>query len=133
MRHLRGEAMRFALVGAAATAVHATAGVVLLHAGIAPLAATALAFLLAFQVSLQGHRRWTFRDRAVPGARTAPRFALVALAGLGANALLLSVLARLVRPDIALPAACLIVAAMTFALSRAWVFATIRPAKGKTP
>lgn len=132
MSGLRGEALRFALVGAAATAAHAAAGVALLHAGLAPLPATALAFLLAFQISLQGHRRWTFRDRAAPGARATPRFAAVALAGLGANALLLSALSRHVSPDLALPAACLIVAAMTFVLSRAWVFASARPAKGKT-
>jgi putative flippase GtrA len=64
----------------------------------------------------------------VSGARATPRFAAVALAGLGANTLLLSALARFIRPDVALPVACLVVAAMTFALSRAWAFASARPA-----
>ena len=133
MTGLRGEALRFAVVGAAATAVHAAAGVALLHAGVAPVAATALAFLLAFQVSLHGHRRWTFRARATPTARATPRFALVALAGLAANALLVATLARHVRPDLALPVACLAVAGATFLLSRLWVFARPRAAQAQRP
>jgi putative flippase GtrA len=64
----------------------------------------------------------------VSGARATPRFAAVALAGLGADTLLLSALARFIRPGVALPVACLIVAAMTFVLSRAWAFASARPA-----
>jgi putative flippase GtrA len=118
--------MRFALVGAAATVVHAGIGIALLRVGLAPLAATTLAFLVAFQVSLQGHRRWTFRQRASPRARTARRLVVVALAGLGANAVLLDVLTRYIPAELALPAACLMVAGATFAVSRAWVFASVR-------
>jgi putative flippase GtrA len=131
MSGLRGEALRFTVVGAAATAVHAVAGVALLHAGLAPLTATTLAFLVAFQASLHGHRRWSFRGRAAPRARSASRFAIVALAGLGANALLLGVLTRYAPPDVALPVACAIVAGATFVLSRAWAFAAPRSSGGE--
>ncbi len=87
---------RFGVVGALATLTHAltfAAAIEALH--LRPLLANFLGFALALGVSFLGHRHWTFRAE-VGGDRPDAssmflRFALVALAGLALNSLIVVV------------------------------------------
>lgn len=124
MTTLGGEALRFAAVGTAATALHAAVGVTLIRLGLAPVAATVLAFAVAFQLSLVGHLRWSFRGRRANAATAAPRFLIVSLAGLAANTGLLMALLPVLPAQVALLAATMAAAGATFVLSRAWAFAS---------
>lgn len=125
---MRRQAARFALVGAAATATHAVVGVGLIRFGLGPLAATALAFAAAFQLSLLGHFFWSFRGAGRAFAAAAPRFGAVAAGGLGLNAALLSLAAPVIGAEAALAAATLGAAGLTFLLSRFWAFKPPREA-----
>jgi putative flippase GtrA len=115
---------RFAAVGAAATLVHvlAYAGVVAWW-GISPLAANAVGFVAAVNVSFLGHRRWTFRAAGAAG-RSLARFCVVALAGFALNSLLV----QLITGTLGLPYGWAIPAiaggtpVVTFTLSRLWAF-----------
>ena len=124
MTALAVQILRFAAVGATATAVHVGAVLLLVEAaGAAPLAANALGFLAAVLVSYLGNRSWTF------GARTehlqgGVRFAAVALLGLGLNQSILYAGVRLLGWDyrLALLAVVLLVPGLSFVLVRAWAF-----------
>jgi putative flippase GtrA len=87
---------RFGIVGALATLTHAltfAAAIEALHAR--PLLANLLGFALALCVSFLGHLHWTFRAEVGGGQPDAPsmflRFAIVALAGLALNSLIVVV------------------------------------------
>ena len=117
------EVGRFALVGAAATAMHLAVGLTAIAAGMPPLAANPLAFAVAFAVSFAGHCGWTFASAGVPVGRALPRYGLVALAGLALNeAVLAALLALGAAPMGAFAAAVTVAAASTYVLSRAWAF-----------
>lgn len=115
----------FVAVGGAAAAVHL--GLVKLlveQAGLTPLRANVLGWLLAFVVSFSGHRGLTFRAQRAPLLRSAGRFFIVSAAGFGVNqaayALLLH--ASRLRYDWALAVVLVGVAALTFILGRFWAF-----------
>ena len=117
------EVGRFALVGAAATAVHLGVGLGAISVGVPPLVANPLAFAVAFAVSFAGHRGWTFASTRVPARHALPRFGAVALGGLALNeAVLAALLALGAAPMGAFAVAVTVAAASTYVLSRAWAF-----------
>ena len=65
--------IRFAIIGAAATATHLVVGLGAIAAGVPPLAANPVAFAVAFGVSFAGHRVWTFANAGAPVRRALPR------------------------------------------------------------
>ena len=122
---LRRELWRFLIVGAAAAAVHFFTVILLVHSWqLQPLLANVLAFLVAFQVSYFGHRGWTFSHIQVRHAQSLPRFVLVALLSFATNESLYFVLLQYtVLPYwVALGFVLVLVASMTFVLSKLWAF-----------
>jgi putative flippase GtrA len=117
-------ASRFALVGLLATAVHlaVAAAVLALAPQSSEFAATLIAFLIAFYVSLIGHRRYTFGH-----AGDARKFFLVAAGGFALNNSLLGGLLGATALDgfAAVAIATLAVPVLTYAGSRLWVFRQI--------
>ncbi|WP_136067486.1 GtrA family protein [Modicisalibacter radicis] len=114
--------VRFGGVGVFATLVHlaVAAAVFWFWASISPFLANVLAFLVAFQVSLWGHRRFTFRRRGHSG-----RFFLVAVAGFAANnGILASLLATTSISGLsAVAISTLLVPLVMFLAARLWAFA----------
>jgi putative flippase GtrA len=122
----------FGVVGVSAMLVHlATVALVLVPLGVPPLLANCAGFLVAFQVSHAGHRRFTFQDgresASLSSASTSRlRFFGVALASFGINELLYALLLRYTTLDyrLALALVLVLVAALTFVLARNWAFAS---------
>ena len=120
------EVPRFAVVGAAATALHVAGAALAFQAGATPLAANGLAFVVAFTLSWAGHAFWTFRD--LDGRSRAAslwRFALVSLLALALGQALVWALVERGNLPFAwgLAAVVLAVPATTFAGARLWAFA----------
>ena len=116
--------VRFAFVGAVATAVHATVFALAVEfTPIDPVAATAIAICIAFAMGFALNRRWTFRSRGRPAAQL-PRYLAAQLAGLALNAAIMAfaVDVRQWSPYAGLALGLLLVPPVTFALSRWWVF-----------
>lgn len=89
--------------------------------GMAPLLANVVAFAIAFNVSYFGHHNWTFAgDHS--HRETFWRFLTVALASFALNEAMYFVLLQYLDYRIALAIVLLVVAALTFALSRLWAF-----------
>jgi putative flippase GtrA len=113
---------RFGGVGAIATLVHvAMAGVVLwLWPTLSPFLANVIAFLVAFQISLWGHRRFTFRK-----AGRGDRFFALALAGFALNnGVLGALLAATPLDDFpAIVIATFAVPLLMYVAARFWAFA----------
>lgn len=119
---------RFGGVGLLAAAVHYLSCLLFSQAGVPPLLANVGAFLVAFQVSYFGHRHLSFEVSDLPHRQTLPRFFAVAVLGFMVNELLfwLALTYTALPYQFSLGVIILLVAAMTFALSRAFAFA--RPA-----
>lgn len=117
--------LAFALTGATAALVHLLVVVGLVEAlALAPLRANAGGFLVAFGVSYAGHRHVTFACTACPHRHGLPRFFIVAVTGFLVNELLFAACLRQGLPyPLALAGVLLLVAALTFVLSRYWAFA----------
>ena len=116
--------VRFAVVGAIATAIHAAVFAALIETTrIDPVAATVVAFAVAFAAGFVLNRRWTFGSRANPAAQL-PRYLAAQLAGLALSAAImyLSVHVQRWSPYAGLAASIVLVPPLTFALSRWWVF-----------
>ena len=117
----------FGAVGVTAMLVHLSSVVLIfVPLGLAPLLANIIGFLLAFQVSHSGHRRFTFQDQESPASSSRGRFFLVALLSFAVNEVLFWLLLRFTTLDyrIALGMVLVAVAALTFVLARYWAFAT---------
>lgn len=127
-----GEALRFGVVGAAATATHAAAYLGWGYAGVPPMAANLLAFCIAVIVSFVGHSFWTFPQARKKGRRAGlesfARFAAVALCGLALNTLSVYVVVRVLGLPSAYAAIPMLTAVplILFLLSRSWAFAPER-------
>ena len=95
--------------------------------GIDPLLANVGAFITAFQVSYWGHRGWTFRAGDQRHGRTLPRFVLVSGGSFLLNEALYYILLRYTSLDyrLSLLIVLVIVAALTYILSRQWAFRTV--------
>lgn len=120
------ELICFALVGCTAMLVHfLLVALLLVPAGMAPLLANVLGFLLAFQVSYWGHSRYTFRVGAAAHGKAMARFFAVACLSFALNELLYFLLLRYTALDYrsALLVVLALVAALTFALGKLWAFA----------
>lgn len=114
----------FVVVGGAATATHLTAALAARELlGQSPLIANFIGYVCAIGVSYLCNARLTFRARALDGAQLG-RFLVVSLLGLLANqAIVHGVVDLLGLPFWAgLAAVVTLVPAMTFVLSRLWVF-----------
>lgn len=131
-RYLSVQALRFALVGGGATVTHVAVALLLAEAGgWTPLWANFVAFCCAFSVSYRGNHGWTFEKRGAHRHHF-PRFAVVALLGLALNQ---SIVAFVVEGlgwsyRLALALVVLMVPAVTFVLSRWWVFAMPDSSRG---
>lgn len=115
----------FGVVGVSAMLVHF--GVVawlLVPLGMAPLQANVLGFLIAFQVSYWGHRQQTFQARHIPHRQALPRFFGVACLSFVVNEAMYGLLLRFTPLNYraALLLVLIVVAALTFALSKLWAF-----------
>lgn len=115
---------RFVIVGLGATAIHYAVAVAVHSAsGFSALWSNFFAFLVAVAVSYAGHRLWTFRSQASHGF-AAPRFFVLALAGFSLNHAMVFIGTGLLGQPLwkALVPALLVVPALTFWLSRVWIF-----------
>jgi putative flippase GtrA len=120
------EVARFGAVGISAMLVHFfLVAALLVPAGLSPLIANSIGFLVAFQVSYQGHYRLTFKAEQVPHRIALPRFFAVACIGFAANELMYFMLLRYTPIDyrVALLFVLLAVAALTFFMGKLWAFA----------
>ena len=117
----------FGVVGVTAMLVHlGSVALVLVPLGLTPLLANIIGFLLAFQVSHAGHRRFTFQDNDLPVSQSRGRFFLVALMSFAVNEVMYWGLLRYTQLDyrMALAIVLIAVAALTFVLARYWAFAS---------
>lgn len=114
--------IRFGCVGGAAMLVHLGVVSALVPAGMSPLVANVIAFAVAFQVSYVGHRRWTFE--ADGGRGTYFRMLAVSLVSFALNEVMYAGLLRFTALDyrVSLLLVLAVVAVLTFAASRLWVF-----------
>lgn len=116
--------LRFGLVGALAALTHYLVAAACLRLGLlSPAWANPAGFAVAFWVSYFGHFHLSFGGNAAH-RQALPRFLLTALAGFGTNHLLYLALLHLTpwSPYLDLLIALVLVAAMTFLLSRHWAF-----------
>ncbi len=123
---MKRELFWFAAVGLSAMAVHlACVALVLVPLGLSPLVANVIAFLIAFQVSHAGHRRFTFSHHDAPAAQSRWRFFAVACTSFVVNELMYAALLRFTTLDyrLALFIVLVLVAALTYVSSRTWAFA----------
>jgi putative flippase GtrA len=119
---------RFVLVGGLATALQYVVLVVLAEgAGLAPVPASSVGFVLSAFANYALNRRFTFAAD-VPHATGLPRFALVAASGLALNALVMAAATGSMRLHYVLAqvAATVIVLGWNFLLHRHWTFAGAR-------
>lgn len=123
---LAGEILRFGATGAAATGAHLALFATLYDlAGLAPVAANALAVLGAGAVTYLGQRFWVFRGvpaRPDPGRLTRFALALGLAAGLHAAVLHLALAGLGLGPYAGAVLGLVLVPPASFALNRAWVF-----------
>jgi putative flippase GtrA len=121
-----GELIRFVIVGVSAMLVHLfMVTIVLVPLGMAPLAANVIAFLVAFQVSYQGHMRLTFRQSGATHRTALPRFFAVSCISFAVNEAMYFVLLHYTPLDYrsALLIVLATVAVLTFVLGKIWAFA----------
>lgn len=119
------QTLAFAIVGVSAACVHFFAVLILVHwLHWLPLVANLLAFLIAFQVSYQGHSGWTFACQSFTKANAWWRFFLVAAASFMLNEALFALLLHMFElPYIeALVIVLIIVPPVTYVVSKLWAF-----------
>ena len=119
----------FGVVGVSAMLVHyLTVTLWLVPAGLAPLAANLIGFLVAFQVSYHGHRHQTFQAHAVPHRQALPRFFAVSCLSFAVNEAMYAALLSFTSLDyrLALLIVLVVVAALTFVLGKLWAFSGAR-------
>lgn len=123
------QALRFAVVGGAATAVHYMTALGLVAAfGWSPRWANLGGFLVAFAVSFLGQWKWTFGAEKAPGRRALPAYFVVAVSAFLLNALLFELLLRFTPLPYYVSLAIVLgaVALLTFIASRRWAFGSAR-------
>lgn len=117
--------LRFIAVGCTAAAVHWLVVVMLVErAGLPPLGANVLGWLVAFAVSFAGHHHLTFRGHGVPVGASARRFFLLSAFGFALNETTYALALHLSQLgyQLLLGAVLVLVAGITWLLSRLWVF-----------
>lgn len=121
------QGLQFVLVGGAAAATHLMAVALWVHwAGMAPLVANGLAFLMAFVVSYNGHAFLTFARARARGWAVVGRYFAVASLSFAVNELLYAAALRWLNCNylVSLLMVLMLVAVGTFALSKIWAFKT---------
>ncbi|MEG2049236.1 MAG: GtrA family protein [Comamonas sp.] len=117
--------LQFVLVGGSAAATHlAVVGLLVSLAGLAPLWANVLAFLVAFVVSYNGHALLTFSESQARGWSVVARFFAVACLSFFANELLYYIALRWLHWHYfwSLAGVLVLVAVGTFVMSKFWAF-----------
>ena len=125
MRGLLRQITWFIAVGCAAAATHWAVAVACVEwAGLPPLGANVVGWLLAFVVSFTGHFRLTFRHLAASWTIAARRFFLVSALGFAINELSYAWLlhATSLPYDVLLALVLIGLAFLTFVASRLWAF-----------
>lgn len=120
------EALRFIFVGISALLTHWLVVRLLVPlAGLHPLLANVIAFLVAFNVSYFGHRHLTFQASERSHRQTLPRFATVAASSFLLNEAMYWALLSFtpLRYDIAMLLVLGSVAVLTYLLGKFWAFA----------
>ena len=128
------QALQFVLVGGCAAATHlAVVGLLVALAGMAPLQANVLAFLVAFVVSYNGHALFTFSAAQARGWAAMARYFAVACAAFAANELLYWMALHWLGWHYfwSLALVLVLVAVGTFVFAKFWAFAV--PAPKETP
>lgn len=123
---MRREALSFIFVGVSALLTHWLIVVLLVPlAGLHPLLANVVAFLVAFNVSYFGHRHLTFQAGERSHRQTLPRFATVAASSFALNEAMYWGLLQFtpLRYDIAMLLVLGSVAVLTYVLGKFWAFA----------
>ncbi len=124
------QGLQFIAVGGSAAATHLLVVLLLVGgAGMAPLLANVLAFLVAFGVSYSGHAWLTFADKKAPHAQALPRFFLVACSSFALNELLYYLALHQLHWHYAwsLVAVLIVVAVFTFVAAKCWAFTHAAP------
>lgn len=123
MLQLALQLCRFGVVGVSAAAIHFAVVVCLVSIqSVPPLLANIGGFLVAFQLSYWGHRRWTFAANAAHKPALM-KFLLVQSCNFGFNQSLFALFLALQIPyQWALLLVLGILPAFTFILSKQWVF-----------
>ncbi|WP_280188103.1 GtrA family protein [Delftia sp. PS-11] len=120
------QALQFVLVGGCAAATHlAVVALLVPLAGMAPLQANVLAFLVAFVVSYNGHALFTFVQARARGWAVVARYFAVACVSFAANELLYWVALHWLGWHYfwSLALVLVLVAAGTFVFAKFWAFA----------
>lgn len=119
------QALQFVLVGGCAAATHLAVVALLVQAGMAPLQANVLAFLVAFVVSYNGHALFTFVQAGARGWSVVARYFAVACASFVANELLYWVALHWLGWHYfwSLALVLVLVAVGTFVFAKFWAFA----------
>lgn len=115
----------FGIVGIIAAGVHFILVILLVHwLHWLPLVANILAFLIAFQVSYQGHSLWTFSWQTFDQKTALRRFFIVAAGSFGLNEALFALLLHVFDwpYPYALILVLLVVPPLTFIVSKLWAF-----------
>ena len=122
--HLLGQLFRFGVVGLTAAAFHFAIVVAMVeHAGLQPLLANPFAFVIAFQLSYWGHRKWTFAGTTSLHREAFPRLVAVQTVNFAANETLFYIFLTMNLPyTAALFIVLTIFPLFTFASTRFWVF-----------
>lgn len=120
--------IRFGSVGIMVSAIHYLIAVLMISFGVWPLWANFFAFIFALHLSFFGHFYWTFAHVQAFRLSTAMRYLAVAVFGFCVNEGLFYSLLHWTQigPQWCLLWVLLIVAAITFQLSRFWVFKCAR-------
>ncbi|RMC99137.1 GtrA family protein [Aquitalea palustris] len=122
---MKRELFWFGVVGVSAMLAHfLLVACLLVPAGLPPLLANIVAFLLAFQISYWGHRHKTFEAGHVPHRQALPRFFMVSCLSFALNEAMYFLLLHFTALDyrIALLIVLGSVAVFTFVLSKLWAF-----------
>lgn len=122
---LNMQALRFIAVGCLAAAVHWLTVVTLVErAALRPLLANLFGWLVALGVSFAGHHHLTFRGHGTPLRHSMPRFVALSATGFLINetTFAASLHWSTLGYRILLTGVLVLVAGMTWALSRLWVF-----------
>jgi putative flippase GtrA len=128
---IRGQAVRFLIVGGFLTTLSAAIYWAAAHFGVEPLLASMIGHLAGLLIGFRLHAQWTFAGAAQSTRSSAEnlRFVLASLSGLACNLLWVQLLVRTAgAPDWApIVPMILVTPALTFAVNRSWVFC--RPAQ----
>ncbi len=122
--------LRFGMIGVAATLTHLVSALVLNEVlGVSVIWSNFTAFLIAWPISYMGNFFWTFETSATH-LKSMPRFVITSLTGLSVSQLIVWFVAGVMGQGlrIALVPALIIVPALSFLMSRYWVFLDDNPA-----